>query len=243
MIKAILVDDEQKSIKNLELLLADHCKEVEIINTANNALEAVKCILNQKPDIVFLDVQMPGYSGFDVLQNIKEIPAKIIFTTAHKDYAIEALRKGAFDYLLKPIDIEDLKSCVNRVVAEINKKNNEVHDKPFEGGIIELSVKNGIIFVKPNDIIRLEASGSYTIFYIDNNVKYMVSKNMKEYESLLDPFVFYRCHNSNVVNLKKVVKFVSNDGFFAEMSDGSLAEIARKNKEVFLDKLKNIGIP
>ncbi|HXB42389.1 MAG TPA: LytTR family DNA-binding domain-containing protein [Bacteroidia bacterium] len=232
MIKAIIVDDESKSIKNLEFLITAHCKDVSIVKTANNALEAVKLILQEKPDVVFLDVQMPGYNGFDVLEQIKEIEVKIIFTTAHKEYAIEALRKGAFDYLLKPIDVEDLKNCLNRVTGKVNKSS------VIYPNTIELSVKDGIIFIKPKDIVRLEASGSYTTIYLDNGVKHLASKSMKEYEKFLDPTLFYRCHNSHVINLKKVVKFISNNGLFAEMNNGSVAEIAKKNKEEFLMKLK-----
>lgn len=232
MMKAIIVDDENKSIKNLEFLIGNYCKEITVINTAHNALEAVRLILLEKPDIVFLDVQMPGYSGLDVLDQLGEIDSKIIFTTAHKDYAIQALRKGAFDYLLKPIDVEDLKKCATRVMEKLDKKTDTYP------ATIELSVKDGIIFIKPQDIVRLEAAGSYTTLYLDNNVKHLASKSLKEYERQLDPVLFYRCHNSHVINLKKVIKFISSDGFFAEMNNGSLAEIAKKNKEEFLLRLK-----
>jgi two-component system LytT family response regulator len=234
MIKAVIIDDENKSIRNLQILIETYCKDISVISTASNALDAVRLILQEKPDLIFLDVQMPGYSGFDVLEQLAGIKAKIIFTTAHKDYAIQALRKGAFDYLLKPIDAEDLVRCVDRMMEHENKKTDSF------SGAIELSVKDGIIFIRPRDIIRLEASGSYTTFYLDNNVKHLGSKSMKEYEKFLDPAIFYRCHNSHIVNLKKVAKFISNSGLFAEMNDRSLAEIARKNKEEFLLRLKNI---
>lgn len=122
MISVILVDDEEKSLKNLSILLTDHCADVTILATASNALEAVKLILDKKPDLVFLDVQMPGYSGFDVLEHIHGNPATIVFTTAHRDYAINALRKGAFDYLLKPLDLDELKRCIERVKEKFPKK-------------------------------------------------------------------------------------------------------------------------
>ena len=236
MIKAILVDDEEKSLMNLELLLKAACPDVQVIGKAANALQAVKIILNDDPDLVFLDVHRPGYSGFDVLDSIRESRAIVVFTTAHKNYAINALRKGAFDYLLKPVDTDELKECVSRVSMKLSRQ----HDS--KTNLIELSVKDGIIFVKPADIIRLEASGSYTVFHLENNVKHMVSKSMKEYEGLLDPAIFFRCHNSHVINLRKVVKFIHSNGYFAEMQNGSTIEIARKNKEVLLDKLKNLHI-
>jgi len=240
MMTAVLVDDEEKSLKNLNILLTEHCQGVKIIGTASNALEAVKIIMSEKPDLVFLDVQMPGYNGFDVLANIKEASATVIFTTAHKDYAISALRKGAFDYLLKPVDIEELRNCIERAAGKILR---EKKSADFRAGsnIIELSVKDGIIFVKQEQIIRLEASGSYTTFFMENNVKHMVSKSMKEYESLLDPAVFFRCHNSHIINLTMVTKFTHSNGYIAELSNGSSVEIARRSKDMFLQKLKKIG--
>lgn len=237
MITAVLVDDEQKSILNLEILLKENCPEVMIVGTANNAFEAVKIISTLKPTLAFLDIHMPGYTGMDVMEQIKDTDTKVIFTTAHKDYAIQALRKGSFDYLLKPLDVDELKTCIERTLKEIEKHNRSAKNSNKR---IELSVKDGIIFIIPNDIIRIEASGSYTTFHLIDNVKHVASKSMKEYESFLDPTSFYRCHNSHIINLKKVKKFVSKDGLYAEMVDGSLPEIAKKNKDTFLERLKNI---
>jgi two-component system LytT family response regulator len=239
MIKAILVDDELKSIQNLELLISEHCPDVTIIDRAANALEAVKCITALKPDVVFLDINMPGYSGFDVLENIGETSCLVIFTTAHKNYAINALRKGAFDYLLKPVDIDELKECTARIRQKLIETDGRQVPNP---GIIELSVKDGIFFIRQHEIVRLEASGSYTTFHLDNNVRHMASKSMKEYEVLLDPTLFFRCHNSHIVNLKKVAKFIHSNGYFAELTNGVTIEIARKNKDVFLEKLKKLQI-
>ncbi|WP_317900178.1 LytR/AlgR family response regulator transcription factor [Aurantibacillus circumpalustris] len=240
MLSAILVDDEEKSLKNLTILLNEYCNNVEIINTASNALQAVKLILSNKPDLVFLDVQMPGYNGFDVLEQIGEVSSTVIFTTAHKEYAINALRKGAFDYLLKPIDGDDLKNCILRATEKISKEKNLDLSPNANKGIIELSVKDGIIFIRQEKIVRLEASGSYTVFFMDNDIKHLVSKSMKEYEALLDPTVFFRCHNSHIINLKMVAKFNNNNGYFAELTNGSVVEIARRSKDLFLQRLKNI---
>jgi two-component system, LytTR family, response regulator len=237
MIRTILVDDEQKSIKILELLLTTYCRNIFIIDKANSALEAVKLILVQKPDLVFLDVQMPGFNGFDVLEQIQEINTKVIFTTAHKDYVIDALRKGAFDYLLKPIDINDLQNCIIRLEKELSKS---VSIKNQYSNTIEIAVKNGIIFIKTADIIYIEASGSYTTFYLEQGIKHIGSKNMKDYETLLDHTFFYRTHNSYIANLKKVARFISADGFFAQMNDGTNVQIARRNKDEFLERLKTI---
>ncbi len=240
MITAVLVDDEEKSIRNLELLLAAACPDVNIIGKGNNALEAVKTILNLKPHIVFLDVHMPGYSGFDVLENIKEAGPLVIFTTAHKNYAIEALRQGAFDYLLKPVDTEELTKCLGRARDYLQRSSSKTPQSNHS--LIEISVKDGIIFVRTADLIRLEASGSYTVFYLEGNVKHMASRSLKEYESQLDSAVFFRCHNSHIINLKKVARFIHTNGYFAELINGSVIEIARRNKEIFLEKLKKLNM-
>jgi two-component system LytT family response regulator len=240
MITAVLVDDEIKSIQNLELLLSEYCPEVKITGKAGNALEAVKIIINDPPDVVFLDVHMPGYSGFDVLESIRDTSALVIFTTAHRNYAINALREGAFDYLLKPVDTEELKTCVKRVKEKLKEDTSRPAVPP--ANMIELSVKDGIIFIKPAELIRLEAAGSYTAFFLENNIRHLASKSMKEFESLLDSTVFFRCHNSHIINLRKVVKFIHSNGYFAELSNGATIEIARKNKEIFLEKLKNLEL-
>ena len=237
MITAVLVDDEQKSILNLEILLKENCPDVMIVGTANNAFEAVKIISTLKPTLAFLDIHMPGYTGMDVMEQIKDTVTRVIFTTAHKDYAIQALRKGSFDYLLKPLDVDELKTCIERTLKEIEKHSRSAKNSNKR---IELSVKDGIIFIIPNDIIRIEASGSYTTFHLIDNVKHVASKSMKEYESFLDPTFFYRCHNSHIINLKKVKKFVSKDGLYAEMVDGSMPEISRRNKDAFLERLKSL---
>lgn len=238
MITAVLVDDEPKSIQNLELLLGGCAPEVRVAGRAANALEAVQLILNLRPTVVFLDVHMPGYSGFDVLSHIGSTDALVIFTTAHKNYAIAALRKGAFDYLLKPVDTEELRNCIDRVKEESLQRASK------QGGqsMIELSVKDGIIFVRTAELVRLEASGSYTEFYMDNNTKHVASRSLKEYESMLDHGCFFRCHNSHIINLTKVVRYIHSNGYFAELSNGAMIEIARKNRDIFLEKLKHLNV-
>ena len=238
MITAVLVDDEPKSIQNLEMLLSACAPDVQIIGRAVNALEAVQLILNLRPTVVFLDVHMPGYSGFDVLGNIGGTQSLVIFTTANKNYAIAALRKGAFDYLLKPVDTDELDACIHRVKVELGRTT----ARPGGQAMIELSVKDGIIFIRTAELVRLEASGSYTEFYMDNNVKHIASRSLKEYESLLDSTVFFRCHNSHIINLTKVARYIHSNGYFAELSNGAMIEIARKNKDLFLEKLKKLNV-
>jgi two-component system LytT family response regulator len=237
MYRSIIIDDEAIGINALKVLIAKHTPEVRVVATATDPLEGITLIENYKPDIVFLDISMPKLDGFALLDQLTHKDFKLVFTTAHEEYALKAIKIRASDYLLKPIDIEELKNCVASLSQPDERapkgRNGDQH-------IIELSVRDGIIFIRPKDIIRLEADGSYTTFYLENSVKHVASKNLKECESLLTAPFFFRCHSSHVVNLKKVVKMVSADGLFALMSDGSMPEIGRKNKEAFLERLKSL---
>ncbi len=237
MLRAIIIDDELIGISTLKILIEKYVEGIKVVATATEPEKGIAAIDDYKPEIVFLDISMPKMSGFELLEHVKHKNFKLVFTTAHREYAIKAIKNGACDYLLKPIDITELKECIQKILGEMNTR--EVQ-KSNGTNIIELSVKDGIIFIKPNDVIRLEASGSYTVFYLVNNVKHIASKNLKECEPMLDSNLFYRCHQSHIINLQKVVKMVSSDGLFAQMIDGSMPEIGRKNKDVFLERLKTI---
>jgi two-component system, LytTR family, response regulator len=238
MLRAIIIDDEQMGINTLKVLIEKHAPTLKIVATATDPENGVEIIEDYKPDIVFLDISMPKMNGFELLEQLKYKDFKLVFTTAHEAYAMKAIKTHAHDYLLKPIDIEELKTCISNIVNEINKPKNEIK-KEQKKQLLELAVKDGIIFIKTKEIIRLEASGSYTVIYLDNNIKHVASKNLKECEAMLADDSFYRCHGSHIVNIKKVERLITTDGLFAKMSDGSTAEIARKNKEEFLERLKN----
>jgi two-component system LytT family response regulator len=238
MLRAIIIDDEQSSISTLKVLIEKHTPALRIVATTTEPEKGISLVKDYAPNIVFLDVSMPRMNGFDFLTQVEDKNFRLVFTTAHAEYAIKAIKNQAYDYLLKPIDIDELKTCVNKIVNE--KSTLDQKTKLIEHKNIVIPVRDGTIFVKSQDVIRLEASGSYTFFYLENNIKHLVSKNLKESEQLLDANYFYRCHASHIVNLNKVVKMSSHDGLFAQMTDGSKPEIARKNKEVFLEKLKLI---
>jgi len=236
MLRAIIIDDEQNGIKALKILIDKNTKGLKVVATSSDPEKGIEAIENYKPEVVFLDISMPKMNGFELLSRLTFKNFKLVFTTAHQEYAIKAIKIGTFDYLLKPIDINELKKCIQKIVESTN--NREITPKLNSNNIIELSVKDGIIFIKPQEVIRLEASGSYTVFHLINKIKHIASKNLKECETFLDPNLFYRCHQSHVVNLQMVVKMVSTDGLFAQMSDGSMPEIGKKNKRIFLAKLK-----
>lgn len=235
MIKAIIVDDEVKSVGNLQILLKSYAQDLQIVATANSALSAMKEIQMHKPELMFLDIQMPGFNGFELLEQVKSVIRYPVFITGHKDYAIKALHQGAYDYLLKPFDSEDISNCLSRIMKD------EKHNQPLKSTrkLVELSVKSGILYLKQEDIVFVSASGSYTEFYLENNLRHLVSKNMKSYINQLDGDLFYRCHNSYIVNLNKVKQFLNHDGLFAEMCNGKRVSISRRNKDEFLLKLKS----
>ncbi len=240
MLRAVMIDDERSGLNSLQLMIDKHVNNVKVVGATTNANDGIHAIEDYRPEIVFLDISMPQMNGFALLEQLQYRDFNLVFTTAHQQYALQAIKHHAFDYLLKPIDVNELQSCVEKIVSERNKVGARI--QATHPRTIGLAVKDGIIFIRHSEIIRLEASGSYTVFYLDNKVKHIASKSLKEYEAQLDPDVFYRCHNSHVVNLRKVSKFVSHDGLFAEMHDGSAAEIARKNKEQFLERLKNVSL-
>lgn len=236
MYKAIIIDDERSGIETLNLLLDKYTNGVKVIATATDPLKGISLIEETQPDIVFLDISMPEINGLELVDKLNYKKFKLVFTTAHEGYALKAIKQKAFDYLLKPISVEELKNCINNIISE---KNSSVIKNNYPS-LIELSVRDGIIFIRSQEIIRLEAAGSYTEFYLDNGVKHLASKNIKEFEDVLNPAVFYRCHNSHIINLNKIVKLISTDGLLIQMADGSTSALTRKNKEDLLGKLKNL---
>lgn len=237
MIRAIIIDDEESGIDMLKIMASRHPAMIKIIASTVDPEEGIKCIENYKPDVVFLDISMPTMNGFDVLSKFDVRDFKLVFTTAHKEYAIEAIKNKAYDYLLKPVSTEDFKKCIEALYHE---KNSGVlpSSKTTPSAPVEIQVKDGIIYIRQKDIVRLEASRSYTEFYLDNGQKHVASRTLREFESWLDTGTFYRCHKSHIINLKKVQKFIHHQGLFALMSDGSMTEISKGNKEEFLELLK-----
>jgi two-component system, LytTR family, response regulator len=238
MLRAIIIDDEPAGINTLKLLIEKHGAEIRVVASTTEAEEGIQLIENYRPDIVFLDISMPDMSGFELLKKVEYKDFKLIFTTAHREYALQAIKNDAFDYLLKPVDVDDLKLCITKVMKEFEKDKHASNNRSPE--LIEIASRDGILYLKQKDIVRLEASGSYTNFYLDNGVKHLASKAIKEYEMNLDAGLFFRCHNSHIINLHKVERFVNHEGFFAKMNDGTMVDISRRNKDLFLERIKSL---
>jgi two-component system LytT family response regulator len=244
MIKALIVDDEKSGRDSLQMLLGRYCKEVEVIGQEGSVESAHNFIMNNHPELVFLDIEMPQGSGFELLKKFDSIQFKTIFVTAHQHYAIKAIKFSAFDYLLKPIDVDELVEAVQRVTEMESKLNANRHHSLLENvesnkiGKIAVNVKDGLTFIKVSDIIRLQADGSYTHIFTTNE-KFTATRNIKEFEEILHTKDFFRTHNSHIINLHHVKHFSRVDGYFAIMLDGTSVEVSRRRKDLFL-QLMNI---
>jgi two-component system LytT family response regulator len=249
MIKAVIVEDETKSRELLQSLVTKYCSNVQVVATASNVKEGEETIRKHSPDLIFLDISMPDGTGFDLLEHISPVKADIIFTTATDKYAIKAIKYSALDYLLKPIDAEELKNSVSKLEEKKSKANtveNLAHllqnlkqgNDSYQKITLPTSTSYEIVFVK--DIIRCEADGSYTTFHLTGKRKLMASASLKHYEDLLPPNEFMRVHHHHLINLNHVVRYLKMDGGYAVMSDGSQIEISRRKKDEFLSVLNKI---
>jgi two-component system, LytTR family, response regulator len=243
MITAIIIDDEAKGRFALKQKISDYCPEVYIAGEAASGKEGLSLAEKFHPQIIFLDIEMPGMDGFEMLKNIPEKDFHIIFTTAYDHYAIKAIRYAAFDYLLKPVDIEELRAAVQRVEQQQSlqthtKRKLEVLEQNLAGksqlNKLAIPTLEGLLFFNIHDIIHLEAQSNYTAIYFTNHPKLLASRTLKDFEELLPPDVFFRTHHSHLINLNYIKRYIKGDGGQIEMQDGSFATVARRKKDEFL---------
>ena len=245
MINAIIIDDERNNIENLEQLLHLYCPEVNIISTAFNSKDGKEIILQLDPDLVFLDIQLPGENGFELLQSLPKYTFDVVFVTAYDQYGIKAVKFAAIDYLLKPIEIDELKIAVKKVIAkkEEGNQNNQLQNlmqllkSNHEEHRIALSTAQEIRYVKPSGIIRCESSNNYTTFYLASGEKLLISKPIYFYEELLNDYGFIKCHQSHLVNKKFVISFIKEDGGSLLLEDNSRLPVSNQKREKIKDWL------
>jgi two-component system LytT family response regulator len=249
MITAIIIEDEKKSAETLKGLLARYCPNVEIIEEASGYREGIEKIRLQQPDVVFLDIQMPDGSGFKVLEELKGFDFEVIFTTAFDQFAIKAIKYSALDYLLKPIDPEELVQAVKKVEMKKSESRKNMNIEAFLENIktpsedphkIVLSTSEKIHVIDVSDIIRCESDNYYTHFFFTNGTKILVSKTLKENEQLLSNHNFIRPHKSHLINIKYIKSFIRQDGGYIVMSDGSKVPVSRRKKERIMEVLLNL---
>lgn len=251
MLRAIIVEDEYRSRQTLAGMLKLFCKNVEIVGEAENVKEGINLIQNEKPDVVFLDIQMPDGSGFKLLEEIEKINFDVIFTTAYDQFAIQAIKFSALDYLLKPIFQDDLVKAVKKaeeskeklykqeqidiLLGNLKKSSDEPHK-------IILSTAERINVVSVDDILRCESDNYYTFFYFTNGKRLLISKTLKENEELLKNHHFIRPHKSHLVNTKYIKGFLKHDGGFIIMSDGTNVPVSRRKKESIIDTIHHLPL-
>lgn len=239
-IKAIIVDDELHNVDNLNALLRGYCPQVVVCATATDAAAARLAVERYQPELLFLDIQMPGENGFELLRSFPDAGFEVIFVTAYDQYAIQAMRFAAIDYLLKPVDINELQSAVARAVAQHGLKQgnqqlqnlmqllkNQYHKEEQR---ICLATVNETRFVRTDEIVRCESSNNYTTFYLSDGEELLVSKPIYEYEELLSDFGFIRCHQSHLINKRFVKSWKKSYGDFLQLSSGAEVPVSRGKK-------------
>lgn len=255
-LRTLIVDDEAPARENLKLLLAEHCPEIEVVGLADGVKAAQKSIKELSPQVVFLDIRMPsGTEGFDLLDSIPEKNFQVVFVTAFKDYALRAFHVNAIHYILKPIDIDDLKAAVKKLTANQESftsstdnlssyiKSLENLTKSMNTALpsqrITINHAKGFKIVDPADIMYLEGEGNYTKIFFSDGTQYVDTRSLGIYEDILDPKKFFRIHKSHIVNVLCVKEFLNDEGAFVIMRNGTRLAISRLRLAGFLELFKN----
>lgn len=242
----IIIDDEKHCIKTLTNLLQSNFPEVKILAACNDSSKAYDLIQLHRPEIVFLDIEMPLMNGFDLLSKFYHLYFDVIFTTAYDSYAIKAIKYSALDYLIKPIELADLTSAIEKIKSKQSSISIEqllmataVHNRLLPD-TIALPTSEGLTFASVNDIIYCTADGRYTCMQLMHNRVILLSKALGEVEDLLSEYNFFRIHHASLINLKQVRKYIRGEGGEVLMSDGKSLMVARTRKSDFLDTFKHI---
>jgi two-component system LytT family response regulator len=247
MIRTVIIDDEPNNIEALKQLLLKYCPRVEVQGVAENIRTGQVLILNTQPDLVFLDIEMPFGNAFELLNNLSPVNFEVIFVTAFDNYAINAIKYSALDYLLKPVNIKELQNAVQKAAERIKTKNitNKIDTLLFNLSVskpalqkVALPTLDGLVFVNINELVWLEARGSYTFVYMHDQQKIMVSRTLKEFEDILPTENFSRVHQSYIINHFFIKKYNRGRGGTIEMEDGTTIEVSMRKKDEFLSKFK-----
>ncbi|QEH42995.1 LytTR family DNA-binding domain-containing protein [Chitinophaga sp. XS-30] len=247
MINAIIIDDEAHCIERLERLLRENCDDtVRLLGSCTTFETGEEAIARLKPELIFLDIQLHDKSGFDLLQKIDLTQARVIFTTAFEQYAITAFKFSATDYLLKPVDREELIRSVQKAGDSMERQQAAMKYEALLHNLkpgaetakkICLPTAQGVDFVLTSDIIRCQSSGNYTVFFLNNGQKITVARTLKEYESLLEAHQFFRVHHSHLVNLAYVKKYHRGKGGYVVLADDTEIEVSVRRREAFLERI------
>jgi two-component system LytT family response regulator len=244
MIRCVLIDDESNSLEMMEWLLKTYCPQVKIEAMCNAASKGIEAINKYKPDLVFLDIEMPHMNGFDMLEQFDKLTFDVVFCTAYDQFAIRAFKYSALNYLLKPVDPEDLKETIRRVEERRSAPSKEQIELLFQNikqtvkptaQRIALTTGDGMIFVPTQDILYCQAESNYTSVILAGGKKIVVSKVLKDIDEALSGPDFFRVHNSYLINLNQISKFVRGDGGYVIMADGATVSISRSRRQEFME--------
>jgi two-component system LytT family response regulator len=246
-INAILVDDERSSLENLEQKIREFCPELKVVAAVEQPGEAIFLIRHHNPDVIFLDIEMPHMNGFRMLNELGDYTAEIIFTTAYNHYSIEALRMSAFDYLMKPIAIPDLRETVARLTKQLSVATQErlnvlrqsLNKNVNQENRIAVPTWEGLEFIQIRNVVRIESNSNYSRIFFVTGPSLLVTRQLKEFEEMLLPFRFCRVHNVHLINLNYVKKYLRGDGGRVIMENGDEIDVSRRKKDDFL-KLINL---
>lgn len=246
-LKAILVDDELSSLQNLKQKLIEFCPDVQITATAQTPEEAILLIQQHRPDVIFLDIEMPRMNGFRMLDELGDYDFEIIFTTAYNHYAVDAIRISAFDYLMKPVSIGELQSAVSRLAEQrwgktkdkLDILKNSLSISKTQEEKIAIPTGEGLEFIPIKTIMHIESSSNYCKLFFTNGKSLLVTKLLKDFEDMLTPYNFFRVHNSHLINLSYIKKYIRGEGGQVVMEDGTVLDVARRKKEEFLRMISN----
>lgn len=248
MLRALLIDDELNNLESLNFFLENDCSGIEVLGKLTSAQEAREFLVQNEVDVIFLDINMPGENGFEFLRSLGNHQYNIIFVTAYNEYALQAIKENALDYILKPIDIEELQRAISKLKKIIDK--NVTKDQEILNLFLEKIKKNtfskriaipqlgSICYIEIDNIVSLQADSNYTIIHMNTMQKLVFSKTLKEFEEMLDPKQFARIHKSYIVNLQHVKEYKSVDGGIVKMSDGNHWSVSRRQLDNFLEKMK-----
>lgn len=247
MTKILIVDDEARTRELISKMIDSFGYDLETIPEGSNVQTAIDAIHRHDPDIVFLDIQMPDGTGFDVIRSIEDKHFEVIFITAHEEFAIKAIKFSALDYLLKPVDTLELKGALDRALESIQQKKEDAQFEALQKNInpsekrrLVLKTQESVHVVELDDIIRCEADRNYTSFYLKDNRKILVSKTLKEYETLLSAHNFLRVQQSHLININYVDRYDKKNGGAVVMKDGSEVPLSPAKRDIFFNRLENI---
>ena len=238
ILKAVVIDDEPNAINNIKIIVQDYCDGVEIVGTADSVLEGIKVINKTKPNVLFLDIEMPYGTGFDIIEAIPHENMHIIFITAYDNYAIRAIKANAIDYIMKPIDIDEFIAAIEKVKTK-EKESNILHkNTPSTISQIAVPISRGIRTIPVDFLLYLEAEGSYSKLHLIAETPLLISRNLKQFDEALPNDMFFRIHHSIIINVKQVVEYNKRENTVVLTGNIEL-EISRRRKDEFIEFMQN----